>query len=240
VTSSEVLAIIPARGGSKGVPGKNIRPLGGRPLLAWTIAAAQTAATRMRVVVSTDADDIAAVALQSGAEVPMRRPPELAQDDTAGVEPILHAVEWLDREEGYRPELVIVLQPTSPLRTGEDIDAALRVLREHGAGAVVSVAPTPHHPAWMKRVTSDGELVDAFPSADVLTVRQRLAPIYVINGAIYLVARDVLVQRRSLYAAKTYAYLMPPERSIDIDNLWDFDLAELALTLRKTSANAIP
>jgi CMP-N,N'-diacetyllegionaminic acid synthase len=240
VTPSEVLAVIPARGGSKGVPGKNIRPLAGRPLLSWTIDAAQAAATPMRVIVSTDADDIAEVASRCGAEVPMRRPPELAQDDTAGVDPILHAVEWLDRIERYRPDLVIVLQPTSPLRTAADIDAAVHLLRERGAGAVVSVAPTPHHPAWMKRVTPDGELVDAFSSPDTLTVRQRLAPVYVINGAIYLVARDVLVERRSLYAAHTYAYVMPRERSIDIDTLWDFDLAEFVLARGKASASAAP
>jgi CMP-N,N'-diacetyllegionaminic acid synthase len=238
VKPSEVLAVIPARGGSKGVAGKNIRPLGGRPLIAWTIEAALAATTPMRVVVSTDADDIAEIASRHGAEVPMRRPADLVQDDTPGIDPILHAVEWLDRNEGYRPHLVVVLQPTSPLRTADDIDAAIRLLRDRGAAAVVSVAPTPHHPAWMKRVTDDGELVEAFESADVLTVRQRLAPLYVLNGAIYLVSREVLMERRSLYATKTYAYVMPPERSIDIDSLWDFELVEFVLGRRNAAAGA--
>src|SRR5207247_4427078 len=125
IVNTDVLAVIPARGGSKAVPHKNLRRVGGRPLIGWTIDAARAATSLSRVVVSTDSDDIAAVAIAEGAEVPTRRPASLAADDTAGVEPVLHMVEWLRDHQRYEPDVVVVLQPTSPLRKAGDFVAAV-------------------------------------------------------------------------------------------------------------------
>jgi N-acylneuraminate cytidylyltransferase/CMP-N,N'-diacetyllegionaminic acid synthase len=228
-----VLAIVPARGGSKGVPRKNVRLVAGRPLVAWTIDAALGARSVGRVVVSTDDAEIAEVARRCGAEVPVLRPAELARDDTPGVEPALHIVEWLDANEGYRPENVVLLQPTSPLRTAGDIEDAVRLMEARGESAIVGVTPVTTHPAWMKLIASDGTLVDAPDLTQAETVRQHLAPLYVINGAIYLVARDVLLKRRSFYAERTLAYVMPPDRSLDVDSAWDLRVAELELAARQ-------
>src|SRR5260370_5875896 len=152
----DCLALIPARSGSKGIPYKNIASVGGRPLIAWTIAAARAATRVNRIVVSTDDPDIAQVSEALGAEVPFLRPAEMAQDDTPGTVPLLHALGWLEEHEAYRPELVMLLQPTSPLRSSVDIEAAVELLRDRNADAVVSVTPVSHHPQWMKRV-EDGD-----------------------------------------------------------------------------------
>lgn len=233
---STVLAIVPARGGSKAVPRKNIQPVGGRPLIAWTIEAARAARGVERVIVSTDDAEIAEASKGCGADVPFLRPASLAADDTPGTSPILHAVEWLDEHEQYRPTSVIVLQPTSPLRTVDDIDGALAVLERRRCRSVVGVSPTPHHPLWMKCLTDDERLIDFIPEDSSSAVREHLPAVYIVNGAIYLVRRDVLMETRALYGDDTWAYVMPPERSLDIDTDWDLHVADLILTARlKTS-----
>jgi N-acylneuraminate cytidylyltransferase/CMP-N,N'-diacetyllegionaminic acid synthase len=223
-----VLAVITARGGSRGVPRKNICLVGGRPLIEWSIVAARQAESVGRVVVSTDSEEIAVIARGCGAEVPWLRPRELALDETPGIDPVLHLVETLQRDEGYEPDLVMLLQPTSPLRTAADIDAAVSLATSTGAEAVISVCPVAQHPAWMKRIGARGELLDP-PGADVLAPRQQLAPLFILNGAIYVTATPALLRTRSFYAADTRAYVMPPERSLDVDTAWDMHLADLAL-----------
>src|SRR5262249_4230362 len=154
-----------------------------------------------------------------GADVPVMRPIELAADETPGVEPVLHIVEWLERQERYRPDYVMLLQPTSPFRTAADIDAAVDLAGAHDAIAVVSVCESSQHPAWLQRLDDDGTLssyLDA-PGRAREQPRQALAAAYALNGAIYLTRRDVLLRGRSLYGARTYAYVMPQERSLDID-----------------------
>lgn len=225
-----ILALIPARGGSKTIPHKNIRPLAGKPLIAWTIETALACPILDRVIVSTDDQSIAEIARRYGAEVPFLRPAELGQDDTPGIEPVLHAVHWLDERESYRPDYVIVLQPTSPLRTREDIEAVVKLAQERQADAVVSVCFARHHPYWVKRITEDGRLADFLSLDHVYTRRQDLPPVCVLNGAIYLVRRQVLLERRTFYTDRTYAYVMLPDRSMDIDTPWDFCLADLILT----------
>jgi CMP-N,N'-diacetyllegionaminic acid synthase len=227
------LAVIPARGGSKGVPRKNVTMVGGKPLIAWTVEAAREARRVGRVVVSTDDAQIADVARGYGAEVPVLRPAALARDDTPGVEPALHIVEWLDANERYRPDAIVLLQPTSPLRTANDIDAAVVLMETRRAAAVVGVTPATMHPAWMKRIDEDGVLADVPGLTQAERLRQHLDPLYVINGAIYLCARDVLVTRRSFYAERTIAYVMPAERSLDIDSPWDLRVADLELAARQ-------
>ena len=187
-----VLGIIPARAGSKGVPHKNLALVGGRPLIAWTIDAARRSRGMSRLIVTTDCDEIAQTALSCGAEVPFMRPTDLAQDDTPGIAPILHACRWLEQHEDYTTDAVMMLQPTSPLRTEEDIDDAIRIMEECSAVAVVSVTPVTLPPHWMKRVDQDGAMRDFLASA-VPARRQDIEPIFGLNGAIYLAHRDALL-----------------------------------------------
>ncbi len=224
-----VLGIIPARGGSKGVPRKNITPVAGKPLIAYTIEAALSTPSLDRVIVSTDDDEIGNVAREYGADVPFPRPPELARDDTLVLPVLLHALSWLSEHESYRPEYIMLLQPTSPLRAAEDIESAVNIAITTRADAVVSVSAVHRHPYWMKRVTEDGRLTDFLPAEQIPSRRQELPQIYALNGAIYLSDTRVLLERQTFYTDRTYAYVMPPERSLDIDSPWELYLAELIL-----------
>lgn len=226
---SGIIGLITARGGSKGIPHKNIRPLAGKPLIAWTIHAARQSQTLNRVIVSTDDVEIAEVAREWGAEVPFMRPPELAQDDSPHHDVILHAVNWLEAETASPPRYIMLLQPTSPLRTAEDIDRAIALATEKDADSVISVCPIPHHPYFSKQITPDGKLLDFIERPQGYLPRQGLPPAYALNGAIYLVRRSVLLEREDWYTDRTFAYIMPPERSLDIDTPWDLHLADLIL-----------
>jgi CMP-N,N'-diacetyllegionaminic acid synthase len=224
-----VLAIIPARGGSKGIPRKNLANAGGKSLLRWTVDAALQSDRCTRVIVSTDSNEIAAHSLECGAEVPFLRPPELATEYTPGIAPILHALRWLMNEEDYRPDYVVKLQPTSPLRTASDIDGAMSLAIQKSADAVVSVTPAIQHPFWMKVLTDDGRMQDFTSSGRVVAQRQDLSPVYALNGAIYLAKREVLLKHESWYTERTYAYVMPVERSLDVDTPEDLRLVDLML-----------
>ena len=226
---SKVLAVITARGGSKGIPGKNIVPMAGKPLIAWTIDAALRSRAGLRVIVSTDDEEIARVARERGAEVPFLRPAELAGDASPHIPVLTHAMKWMESHEKYRPDWVLLLQPTSPMRTAGDIDAALRLAEEKRADSVVSVAPA-KHPCFLMQLTSDGRLEDYMPKPEGYLPRQRVPPVYAANGAIYLVKRDVLVEKETLYTDRTFAYVMPPERSLDIDTPAELRVAEAAFT----------
>jgi CMP-N,N'-diacetyllegionaminic acid synthase len=217
-----------ARGGSKSIPRKNLAPLAGRPLIAWTIEAALRSRSIDRVIVSTDDDEIAAVARANGAEAPFIRPIDLAQDTTPTMPVVIHALRWLESEEGYLPESVVLLQPTSPLRTADDITAATALSHAVSADSVVSVSLTPSHPHLARRLTGDGRLEDfaAHPQVDR---RQDLEPVYSLNGAIYLARRAHLMENQTFYGPKTYAYVMPPERSLDVDTEWELHLCDLVL-----------
>ena len=211
----DVLGLIPARGGSKGIPRKNLAPLGGRPLLAWTVDAARGAGELTRVVVSTDDDEIAAVA---GVEV-LRRPPELAADDTPMLEVVRHAVAELG------PDVVALLQPTSPLRRAEHVDACVRLLLESGADAVVSVVEVPHRfrPDSLMDVV-DGRVV---PRGTART-RQEKERVYARNGPAVLVRRaDRLGD--DLYGGDVRPFVMSARDSLDVDDPDDLELAERLL-----------
>jgi CMP-N,N'-diacetyllegionaminic acid synthase len=222
------LALVVARGGSKSLPRKNLAPLAGRPLIAWTIEAALRCREMDRVVVSTDDDEIAAVSRTLGAEVPFLRPPELAQDSTPTMPVIVHALHWLEDEQGYVPDAVVVLQPTSPLRIADDITGAITLARERSADSVISVSVAWSHPHLMKKIAADGRLEEfmAHPRVDR---RQDLEPVYSLNGAIYLARRAPLMENETFYGPHTYAYVMPPERSLDVDSPWDLHLCDLIL-----------
>jgi N-acylneuraminate cytidylyltransferase/CMP-N,N'-diacetyllegionaminic acid synthase len=219
-----ILGFIPARAGSKGIRGKNIRPLAGKPLLLYTIETALASGVFDEVLVSTDGDDIARVARQADVDAPFVRPPELAGDNIRGIEVLHHTMAWLE-ERGRKSDCVMVLQPTSPLRTAEDIVGALGVLLERGADAVVSVCKTEHHPWWSNTLPEDG-CIEHFLRTDVPTNRQDLPPFYRLNGAVYLARWDFISERDTWFGPTTYAYVMPRERSVDIDTQLDFILAE--------------
>jgi CMP-N-acetylneuraminic acid synthetase len=224
-----VLALVPARGGSKGIPRKNLATLCGRPLIAWTIDCARRARGVERVVVTTDCPEIAAAARSAGAEAPFLRPAALARDATPGIDPLLHALDWLAYHESYRPEWVLNLQPTSPLRAPEDIDAAFELAQKPGVASVISVTPAASHPYWCKRIESDGRLADFLDDAPETSRRQELPEAYALNGAIYLARREALKRERSFYTERSFALVMPRERSVDIDTPFDLELAEWLL-----------
>ncbi len=224
-----IVGLITARGGSKSIPRKNVQPLGGKPLIAWTIEAALHSPALDRVIVSTDDHEIAQISRDWGAEVPFLRPAALAQDDSDHVSVVMHAIQWLAENLDIHPEYVMLLQPTSPFRSAEDISAAVALARQHEAPAVVSVSEARCHPYLAKRITADGRLAD-FVTADLAYLRrQDLPPVYALNGAIYLNRPESLVRDRTFLPPGTIPYIMPPERSLDIDSPWDFYLADLIL-----------
>jgi len=231
----KVLGIITARGGSKGVPGKNLKMLAGRPLLAYTVEAARASRSLDRVILSTEDDAIAAAGRALGCEVPFIRPAELSRDDTPHLPVIQHAAEWMRDHAGYRPDTVMVLQPTSPLRTAGDIDAASALLDSSGADSVLSVTEVPahSHPSRTLRLDADGLAVlfaTGEPVRRRINRRQDLPEAWVMNGAIYACRTGLLSgPQASLYGDRVAAYRMPAERSISIDDLDDWAAAERAL-----------
>ena len=228
----KVLGVITARGGSKGIPGKNLKLLGGKPLLAHTVEAVNDCALD-RVIVSTEDAAIAAAARSLGCEVPFMRPAELAR-----LPVIQHAVQWMRVEAGYEPDVVLILQPTSPLRSAIDIAGALRMLELSDADSVVSVSEvSPHaHPMRMLRVDDQNHatlFATGEPVRKRINRRQDMPKAWLMNGAIYACRTGVLFDAEpSLYGDRVVAFPMPVERSISIDDFEDWDAAERALARR--------
>lgn len=227
-----ITGIITARGGSKGIPGKNIRLLAGKPLIAWTIEAALASSSLHRVIVSTDDADIARIAAEWGAEVPFLRPAELATDTARHADVIAHALQWLETADGQMPEYFLLLQPTLPFRTADDIEGAIAMKRIHHADAVVSVTEVKQHPYLMKRVLQDGTIATFMESDIPYLRRQDLPPLYILNGAIYLLRSATFLQQRTVFPDGACAYIMPQEHSHDIDTPMDFFIAQLILEHR--------
>lgn len=219
------LALIPARGGSKGLPGKNILPINGRPLLSWTIDAAMVSSYIDRVVLSSDDEAIMAAGRACGCEVPFRRPGHLASDTASSLDVVVHAVDQLG-ETG----VVVLLQPTSPLRTAADIDAACRMLEVSGAPACVSVVAVEQNPYWMYRVDARGRLQALISANSTATRRQDLPEAYLLNGAIYVADVAWLKRMRTFVTDETVAYIMPAERSLDIDTHADLEAFKKVLS----------
>lgn len=218
-----VFALIPARGGSKGIPRKNIREIAGKPLIAWTIEAALAAPGIDAVVVSTEDAEIAAVSREWGAEVPFMRPAELAEDETPGIDPVLHAIGQLPSYDA-----VLLLQATSPLRTTADIDGILALAAQTGAPAVVSVCEPDDHPNWMYRLDAGSRLEPLLP-APAAPRRQDLPPVFALNGAMYFARTAWLRETHGFLSAETRGYPMPADRSADIDTPLDWRVAEMLL-----------
>lgn len=234
----KVLGIITARGGSKGVPGKNLKLLAGKPMLAYTIEAAQTCAALDRVILSTEDAAIAEMGRSLGCEVPFIRPAELSRDDTLHLPVIQHAAAWMRDHANYAPDAVMVLQPTSPLRTAGDIDAAIALLESSGADSVLSVSEVPAHAHPMRALRLDADdravlFATGRPVRERINRRQDLPEAWVMNGAIYACRIEALFAAEpSLYGDQVVAYRMPANRSISIDDMDDWAAAERALAVR--------
>src|SRR5919106_2056017 len=225
---TNILALIPARGGSKGIPRKNIRNFAGYPLVAWSIAAAKQASCVTRIIVSTDDPEIAAVAREHGAEAPFLRPSELAEDNTTDLPVFEHALQWLEEKAGYQPEILVQLRPTSPIRPKDCVDHAVRILMEHtDADCVRGVVPAGQNPHKMWRFAGDDQ-----PMKPLLRVegidepynapRQLLPPVYWQTGHIDAIRSSTITQKKSLTGDVIYPLVIDPRYTVDIDNLSDW------------------
>ena len=220
IDGKKVLAVIPARQGSKGLPGKNTRMLAGKPLLGWTIAAAQNSQLIDRLVLSTNDSLARDYARSVNCEVPFSRTEDLSSDTVAGVDVLIDAV---NRCPGF--DFVVLLQPTSPLRTTEDIDKALQFVMDNGVTSCISIVQSRSNPHWMYYRNSEQQLIQVIDGQNI-THRQGLPLVYEPNGAIYIADINYLLDERSLITRQTIGYEMPRDRSIDIDNIDDFNAAE--------------
>ena len=232
-----IVALITARGGSKSVPRKNVALLAGKPLISWTIEAAVQSQNLLQVIVSTDDNEIAEVAKTWGAIVPFLRPDELAQDDSSHISVVVHAIRWLEEHEKFRPEYLVLLQPTSPFRAVEDIDGVIELARAMDAEAVVSVMGTHHHPYLTYRLSEQGTLSEFVLGDIAYPRRQDLPPAYFINGAIYMNRCESLLSKQTFYPEGMFGYIMPPERSFQIDSAWDHHVAELIMRDRMVTGS---
>ncbi len=229
IEGKRVLLMIPARGGSKRLPRKNVLPLGGKPMIAYSIEAAKGVTGIDSIIVSTDDDEIAAVATTYGAAVPFMRPAELASDTASSLDVWRHAVDTMEARSGYRYDILILIQPTSPLVQSTDITQALEELFQSGCRSCVTMCEVRERPEWMFQL--HGNEASTYHGETGLTKRhQDFAPLYRPNGAVYVSVRSVVMDDRKVIDTKSlHATLMPPERSVDVDTKTDFDLAQLYL-----------
>ena len=225
MTMPKVLAIIPARGGSKGLPGKNIRQLGGKPLIAWTIDASINSPKIAKTIVSTDCEKIASISEMFGADVPFMRPPELGTDNATTADVIHHAIDFL--EENF--DLIVILQPTSPFRCERDITKAIEIFQSTKASSVVSVCEAEKSPFWCFWRDEMGGITPILKDDTQFSRRQELRPAYLLNGAIYVVSVEQFMKDKKFIYDDTISYLMDKESSLDIDVLLDFKLAEFII-----------
>lgn len=220
--------VIPARGGSKGLPGKNLKVLGHLSLIGHAVASAREARRLTRVIVSTDDPAIAEEARRHGAEVPFARPADLASDQ-AGMVPVLqHAVRWLEGSVGARPDVVVTLQPTSPFRTGAEIDRTIEKVAETGSDSAQTVVEASYHPFFMKTLDGD-RTVALFRDGHTYVRRQDAPPVYQPSGSVYVTRYAVLMEEGKVLGHDNRAVVMDFEASVNVDTPWDFMLAELIL-----------
>ncbi|MGH9769646.1 MAG: cytidylyltransferase domain-containing protein [Blastocatellia bacterium] len=234
-----VLGLIPARGGSKGVPRKNIKLLYGRPLLAYTAEAALSSRLLSRVILSTDDEEIAEVGRGCGLETPFLRPAELARDETPMLPVVQHAVRFLE-ERGDRFDAVCLLQPTNPLRGADEIDACIQLLDDADADAVVTTLPVPaeYNPHWVYFQDSQGTLRLSTGRDAPIPRRQELPPAFHREGSVYVTRRETLMEQNCFYGSRLLGYQMKAERSINIDTAEDWSRAEI-LTAARDRRNAV-
>ncbi len=245
VNVMEILGIIPARGGSKSIPRKNIKMLCGKPLIAWTIEEAKKSRHLTHVIVSTDDEEIAGVARAYGGEVPFLRPKEIAQDLSTDIEFLLHALDWLKDREGYEPEIVLRLPPTSPLRTAAHIDEGIETLLRHAdADAARPICEAPKHPYKLWRISAVSEqylepfLPKSFTSFDEPhnLPRQLFPKAYIHTGAMDVMRTRTIRELKSTSGGKLAYFFMTPEDSVNIDYPVDFEIAEWLMKKRQETS----
>lgn len=238
---NSILCIIPARGGSKGLPGKNIKELSGKPLIAYSIEQAKGAKYVDRIIVSTENREIADIARRYGAEVPFMRPRKLATDDCSIIDVLLHAMDWMENKEKCKFDILVLLHATAPLRTAEDIDNSIKLLADKKADNVFSVTEAHRNPYFnMVEVREDGTVRRVKKGSFV--TRQSAPRVFDMNASIYVWWKDVLRKKKSVFLKKSQVYVMPRERSVDIDDYLDFRIAEMLLkekTDRGSSTNTV-
>jgi len=227
-----ILGVIPARGGSKGVPRKNIRPLAGKPLIAYTIEAALSSHVLDDVVVGTEDPEIAKVAQQYGAQVPFMRPAELASDQAQTHPVVVHCLEFMENHTGKPYDIIVLLQPTTPMRTAQDIQDGVTLIQSTGADSVVSVTSVEgYHPFRMKRIVGDNQLINLIDQGfEDMRPRQVLPPVYLRSGDLYIATRATVIDRQTMVGPDSRAIVIPPQRAINIDTERDFMLAEYILS----------
>ncbi|MCG8540268.1 MAG: acylneuraminate cytidylyltransferase family protein [Clostridia bacterium] len=227
----KTLAFIPARAGSKGVKDKNIKELAGKPLIAYTIEEAVRSNIFEDIVVSTDSTKIAEVARLYGANVPFLRPKELALDDSPTMDAIFHCLDYMINN-GKKYDIIMLLQPTSPLRQWYHIKEAYELFNEKQADFVISLCECEHSPLWTNTIDEDLRM-DNFIRQEIKNVRrQDLATYYRLNGAVYVAKVDKLLEEKSFFGRNSYAYIMNKYSSVDIDSIEDFEFAEFVLNRR--------
>jgi CMP-N,N'-diacetyllegionaminic acid synthase len=228
INEKSVIAIIPARSGSKGLPGKNIKQLCGKPLIAWSIEAGLASKYIDVVVVSTDSQEIAAISREIGASVPFIRPPDLATDEATSFEVIKHALDYYEFELKTSFDYIILLEPTSPQRDWADIDRAVQeLILNSKASAIVGVSKTQsQNPIFLVKMRNDHTLVDLGSLENGAVRRQDVEDVYFLDGSIYISETEVLLRRQSFYHSETVGCIFPKWKSIEIDDLDDFTMVE--------------
>jgi len=230
----DVTAIIFARGGSKGLPGKNIRPLNGKPLIAWSIEQALAVKRINNVIVSTDSEDIANVAREYGAQVPFIRPSELAQDDSPEWLAWRHALNYIKENNGSFPDVMVSVPTTAPLRLPDDIESCLADFDKGGVDAVITVTEANRNPYFnMIKINKDNTVSLVIPPKSAISRRQDAPVVYDMATVAYAVKPEFVMKYDSLFEGKIRAVTIPRERSIDIDTLYDFQLAECLINSRE-------
>ena len=224
----KILGLIPARGGSKGLPGKNLKNLSGKPLIAWTVEASLQSKYIDKTVVTTDSKDIASIAKKYGASTPFLRPAELAGDTARSVDAVFHTLEQLAKA-GEIYDITVFMQPTSPLRTAENIDNALEYFFKKKANSVISVCECEHSPVWSNILPHDNNMTGFVREEYKNLPRQKIPTHYRINGAIYIGYNNYIKENDGFLAKETCAYIMEEKNSVDIDTIIDFKLAEIIL-----------
>ena len=232
IDGMKVVAVIPARGGSKSIPKKNIAMVAGKPLIAYTIEVALQSKYIDRVIVSTDDREIADISKHCGAEVPFMRPAEYATDDATTLSVLQHAIKWLEDNEGYEPEVILILEPTSPLRIADDVDGAIKLLADTDCDSVTGLCEVEHNPYRMRTIV-EGRVHNFIDSPVAYAKRQDLPPVYRHSGTIYITRTRIVKDENRIFGDDNRAFMVPLERSIDIDGRFELEIADMILRKRK-------
>lgn len=233
---SILLGVVPARGGSKGVPGKNVRPVNGKPLISYAIECGMMCPSIDRLIVSTDSEKVAAVAKEAGAEIPFIRPADLAQDTTPMLPVLEHALLTTESECGCRVEAIVLIDPTAPLRTVEDVEGAIARFKEGDVDTVISCSEAHRNPYFnMVSVNDDGLAQIVIESHPPIGRRQDAPKVYDMNTVVWVFSRKAILEEKARVSHRSGMYLVPSERAVDLDTEFDFTLLETMLKLKEQS-----